>query len=91
MSMRHQPRRPTDGKTTKNCRSQDVIRNLESRSEWEGYCVNWRYVTRDRRWVMVRDTNRLDTRGVWVFIRASSLDRDRSKWGGIGKNDHCPN
>lgn len=79
-----------DGKTTKNCRSQDVIRDLNSRSEWEGYCVNWRYVTKDRRWVMVRDTNRVDTRGVWVFIRASALDRNRANWGGMGENEHCP-
>ncbi len=78
-----------EGKTIKNCRDQDVVRDLDQRSESEGYCVNWRYVTKDRRWVMVRDTNRSINRGGWVFIKASALPSNRATWGGMGKNEHC--
>jgi hypothetical protein len=78
-----------DGKTIKTCHNEDVVRYLANRDDWSGYCVNWRYVTRDRRWVMVRDTNRSINRGGWVFISTSALPRDRATWGGKGKNEHC--
>jgi hypothetical protein len=44
-----------DGNTRSSCKQEDVIRNLNTTSEWSGHCVNWRYVTKDRQWVMVRD------------------------------------
>jgi YD repeat-containing protein len=68
-----------NGQTRSSCKSEDVIRNLDTSSEWSGYCVNWRYVTKDRQWVMVRDTRDIHYGG-WVFIRISALAHDRTTW-----------
>jgi hypothetical protein len=37
------------------------------------YLVDWRYVTVDGRWVMVKDPNFQDATGSWVFIPRSAL------------------
>jgi hypothetical protein len=77
-----------DGNTQPSCRSEDVIRTLNTQAEWSGYCVNWRYVTRDRQWVMVRDPRTLN-RGGWVFIRLSALNPDRGTWMAYDKRGTC--
>ena len=38
-----------------------------------GRCVEWRYVTKDGNWVMVKDRKYPDQQGSWGFIRRSSL------------------
>jgi hypothetical protein len=68
-----------DGNTRSSCKDEDVIRNLNTTSEWSGHCVNWRYVTKDRQWVMVRDPRDIHYGG-WVFIRISSLAANRGTW-----------
>jgi hypothetical protein len=67
------------GNTKDDCDPADTIRTLNTEHEWSGYCVAWRYVTKDRKWVMVRDPRNMITGG-WVFIRLSSLAKDRSSW-----------
>ena len=74
------------GTTRDGCAREDVVRTLNQSSEWSGYCVNWRYVTRDRKWVMVRDPRRLN-RGGWVFIRLGSLASNRGTWPSYDHND----
>jgi hypothetical protein len=58
-------------------------------SGYSGYCVDWRYVTRDRHWVMVRDTHRSIKRGGWVFIPVGAFDPDRSKWKRLNERGTC--
>jgi len=48
--------------------------NLRSRPA--GYCVEWRYVTRDGRWVMAKDRFVPNEQGSWVFIERSSFPGD---------------
>ncbi len=69
----------SSGLTRVTCKPNDVVRNLDTQSEWSGYCVNWRYVTRDHKWLMVRDTRDIHYGG-WVFMPLKSFDSDRSKW-----------
>ncbi len=76
------------GTTDPTCAQKNVIRNLDKRSEWSGYCVNWRYVTKDKQWVMVRD-NREIYRGGWVFIKPDALTADRENWPGINDRGTC--
>jgi hypothetical protein len=68
-----------DGDTQSSCKQQDVVDNLDQDSEWRGHCVNWRYVTKDRQWVMVREPGDIHY-GKWVFIRISALAKDRTTW-----------
>jgi hypothetical protein len=37
------------------------------------HCVEWRYITKDGRWAMVKVRSRPDPEGSWVFIRAAAL------------------
>jgi YD repeat-containing protein len=67
------------GETRSSCKREDIIRDLDQQSEWSGYCVNWRYVTKDRQWVMVRDPREAHYGG-WVYIRISALAKDRTTW-----------
>jgi len=78
-----------DGNTRSSCRSQDVIRTLDTKAEWGRYCVNWRYVTRDRQWVMVRDPRTLN-RGGWAYIKLTALDADRGRWPAYDERGTCP-
>lgn len=71
---------PGPKRTSAKCAEKDVVKRLTKRSEWSGYCVDWRYVTRDRRWVMVRDTSRDISRAGWVFVPRSALAADRGTW-----------
>jgi hypothetical protein len=64
-----------DGRTLTKCKDKDIIKTVDP-----GYCVDWRYVTRDRRWVMVRDTSRNNNRAGWVFMPITSFRRDRGTW-----------
>jgi hypothetical protein len=70
--------------TRDRCRPENVIRTITD-EQASGYCVDWRYVTRDRRWVMVRDTHRTIQRGGWVFMPLSSFEPDREKWPAYGE------
>jgi hypothetical protein len=48
--------------------------NLRTRAA--GYCVEWRYVTRDGRWVMAKDRNVADIDGTWTFMERSAFPAD---------------
>jgi hypothetical protein len=74
----------TDG-GTRGCKPEDVIRQVLP----AGTCVNWRYVTKDRQWVMVRDPQRPIQRGGWVFIPESAFEPDRDLWPSYGTGT-CP-
>ena len=78
-----------DGQTIEHCNEKDVIRRLNQQSEWSGYCVNWRYVTKDRRWVMVRDTHRPIERGGWVYMNISAFAPNRTQWPAYDERGTC--
>ncbi|MBA2717446.1 MAG: fibronectin type III domain-containing protein [Propionibacteriales bacterium] len=72
---------PDASSTRASCGDGDVIKRLGG-DEWKGYCVDWRYVTKDGRWVLVRDTTagRDVIDGGWVFMPRSSFAQDRGSW-----------
>jgi hypothetical protein len=70
---------------TRGCKPEDVIRQVVP----AGTCVNWRYVTKDRQWVMVRDPQRPIQRGGWVFIPETAFEPDRDLWPSYGTGT-CP-
>jgi tungstate transport system substrate-binding protein len=49
-----------------------------------GRCVEWRYITTDGRWVMVRDPLRHHQRASWLFIERGALSPDLVALGRIG-------
>lgn len=73
----------SQGHTRNECRAKDQLGTLAA-----GRCVQWRYVTFDRRWVMVRMPGRDIRDGAWAFVRARALPADRSTWPGLYQ-DHC--
>jgi len=57
--------------------------NWSLRTIAAGTCVEWRYVTTDNQFVMVKD-RRFDLwEGSWVFIRRSALEADFRRWPNI--------
>ena len=67
------------GSTVSECASKNLLQNITS---WSGVCVNWRYVTRDHRWTMVRfpSSQKSLKQAGWAFIKTSALDPDRRNW-----------
>jgi hypothetical protein len=82
---------PDGTSTSSQCAQKDIVRNLNTSSEWGNYCVSWRYVTRDRQWVLVRDQRAIN-RGGWVYIRTSALPAQRTQWHAYDDDDwaSCP-
>ncbi len=72
---------PDPTTTRPTCKDADIIKRLGG-NEWKGYCVDWRYVTKDGRWVLARDTTagRDVVDGGWVFMPRSSFAQDRGSW-----------
>jgi hypothetical protein len=62
--------------------------NLGSRPA--GYCVEWRYVTRDGRWVMAKDRSVADIDGSWAFMERSSFVADLETNSLYQQEDACP-
>ena len=77
-----------DGNTNPKCKKRDIVDTI-GEGEWSGYCVDWRYITRDRDWVMVRDTHRTNLRGGWVFMRLRSFEQNRSLWKAYDERGTC--
>ncbi|HEX8083381.1 MAG TPA: hypothetical protein VF529_03765 [Solirubrobacteraceae bacterium] len=77
-----------DGNTNPKCKKRDIVGTI-GEGEWSGYCVDWRYITRDRHWVMVRDTHRTNLRGGWVFMRLRSFEQNRSMWKAYDERGTC--
>jgi hypothetical protein len=54
----------------------------------KGYTVFWRYVTKDKRYVMVNDQHHPSDRGRWVFISRTMFGRRLP--GAQPSQDHRP-
>lgn len=62
---------PMPAGQTKGCFT--AIRTLTAAQVAAGYSVNWRYITKDNKYVMVNDTHNPSNAGRWVFIRRSAF------------------
>lgn len=63
---------PTEGEPQ---RCTEVVRTIPSQVVSAGYRVGWRYVTKGRKFVMVRDTNYHNLDGGWVFVSRSDFGK----------------
>lgn len=85
--------------TTRGCGK--TIKIIDQDEVNAGYCIDWRYITRDGNWVMVADTHRDIQRGGWGFIRRGAFAKGRTKdftagvnngaWPGITERGTCNN
>ncbi|HEV3002423.1 MAG TPA: PA14 domain-containing protein [Solirubrobacteraceae bacterium] len=71
-------------------RCQRKIRSITSEQVARGYEVEWRYVTRGRKYVLVKDRHFNNPDGSWVFVHRSALPRRLCRRAGGCDPDDTP-
>lgn len=78
---------PAPSGNTQDCGSANSWRSYA-----RGACVEWRYVTKNNDFVMVKDRSRPNFQGSWLFLPRSAFAANFNDWPNIGTpgRERCP-